>query len=37
MNYGGGTGIEIKKLAETIKEDIYSKYDIKLQVEVNII
>ena len=37
VNYGKGNGNDIKELAETIQKDIYSKYGIKLHVEVNII
>ena len=35
VNYGGGTGLEIKKLAEDIILDVKNKYGIELTPEVN--
>ena len=35
VNYGGGTGLEIKKLAENIILDVKNKYGIALTPEVN--
>ncbi len=37
VNYGGGDGRKIKKLAEDIRLDILFKYDIDLEPEVNMI
>lgn len=36
VNYGNGTGEQIKKLAETIQNDIEIQFGIKLEIEVNI-
>ena len=37
VNYGGGTGEEIKKLSEQIQASVYAKFGIQLQAEVNFI
>ncbi|WP_031529737.1 UDP-N-acetylmuramate dehydrogenase [Dyadobacter crusticola] len=37
VNYGGGTGNEIRLLSETIQESILSKFGISLKAEVNFI
>lgn len=37
VNYGGGTGEEIKKLSEQIQASVYDKFGIQLQAEVNFI
>ena len=37
VNYGGGTGKEIKNLAEQIIDSVYSKFGLKLIPEVNVI
>ncbi len=37
VNYGNGTGLEIKYLSEKIQQSILEKFGIKLQTEVNII
>ncbi len=37
VNYGGGTGREIKELAKAIQESIFKKFKIRLEVEVNIL
>ncbi len=37
VNYGEATGLEIKNLADQIREDIQDKFDITLQPEVNFI
>ncbi|KQS32678.1 UDP-N-acetylmuramate dehydrogenase [Dyadobacter sp. Leaf189] len=37
VNYGGGTGNEIKLLSESIQESILSKFGISLKAEVNFI
>ena len=36
VNLGGGKGLEVKKLAYKIQTDIYKKFDIKLELEVNL-
>ena len=36
VHYGGGEGSEIKTLAEKIQRDIYNKFQIHLEFEVNI-
>ena len=36
VNYGGGTGLEIKNLAHNIQKDILEKFTIALEIEVNI-
>ena len=36
VNYGGGTGLEIKNLALSIQKDIFEKFTIALEIEVNI-
>ena len=37
INYGGGSGKEIKNLAEQIIDSVYSKFGLKLIPEVNVI
>jgi len=37
VNYNNATGKEIYNLAETIQKEIKSKFDIKLEIEVNVI
>ncbi len=37
VNYGNGTGQEIKDLAEQIMDSVYSKFGLKLTPEVNLI
>lgn len=37
VNYGGGSGAEIKSLAARIQESVMEKYSIKLSAEVNFI
>jgi UDP-N-acetylmuramate dehydrogenase len=37
VNYGNGTGQQIKDLSEKIKKSIFEKFKIQLQTEVNII
>jgi len=37
VNYGGGTGEEIKKLSEQIQTSVFAKFGIQLQAEVNFI
>ena len=37
VNYGGGTGEEIKKLSEQIQASVYDKFEVQLQAEVNFI
>lgn len=37
VNYGGGTGAEIKGLAEQIMDSVFDKFKIKLVPEVNLI
>ncbi len=37
VNYGGAKGSEINKLSDSIIEDIYSKFGISLEKEVNVI
>ena len=37
VNYGGGTGEEIKKLSEQIQASVYDKFGVQLQAEVNFI
>jgi UDP-N-acetylmuramate dehydrogenase len=36
VNYGLGTGLEIKNLAQSIQKDILEKFTISLEIEVNI-
>jgi UDP-N-acetylmuramate dehydrogenase len=36
VHFGGGNGIEIKQLADKICTDIYKKFQIQLEIEVNI-
>ncbi len=37
VNYGGADGNEILQLAQKIKDDVYQKFEIQLEEEVNII
>lgn len=37
VNYGGGEGSEIFKLASNIQQSVFEKFQIKLQMEVNVI
>jgi len=37
VNYGGGNGNEIKKLAEKVQQSVLDKFGIKLSPEVNYI
>jgi UDP-N-acetylmuramate dehydrogenase len=37
VNYGGGTGEEIKKLSEQIQASVFDKFGVQLQAEVNFI
>lgn len=37
VNYGGGSGEEIKKLSEQIQASVYDKFGVQLQAEVNFI
>lgn len=37
VNYGNATGIEIFNLAQKIKEAVYNKFKINLEIEVNVI
>jgi UDP-N-acetylmuramate dehydrogenase len=37
VNYGGGTGEEIKKLSDQIQASVYDKFGVQLQAEVNFI
>ncbi len=37
VHYGGGTGLEVKNLAEKIISSVYDKFGIKMETEVNII
>jgi UDP-N-acetylmuramate dehydrogenase len=37
VNYGNGTGLEIKRLAERIQESVFDKFGISLAAEVNIV
>jgi UDP-N-acetylmuramate dehydrogenase len=37
VNYGGGTGQQVKELSEKIQASIFEKFGIKLQAEVNFV
>ena len=37
VNYGGGSGEEIKKLSEQIQASVYDKFGVQLQADVNFI
>ena len=37
VNYGDSSGEEILQLANSIKEDVFKKFEIQLEEEVNII
>ncbi len=37
VNYGGGEGFALKELSEAIQADVFEKFGVKLQAEVNII
>ena len=37
VNYGGGSGREIKELSQAIQESVYKKFKINLDLEVNIL
>lgn len=37
VNYGGGSGLAIKNLANNIQQAVYDKFGIHLQAEVNIL
>ncbi|MNY73377.1 UDP-N-acetylenolpyruvoylglucosamine reductase [compost metagenome] len=37
VNYGGGTGAQIKALSEKIQESVAGKFGIRLNAEVNFI
>jgi UDP-N-acetylmuramate dehydrogenase len=37
VNYGEGSGEEIKKLSEKIQDSVFEKFGIQLQTEVNFI
>ena len=37
VNYGNATGLEVFKLAEKIKETVYTNFKISLEIEVNVI
>jgi UDP-N-acetylmuramate dehydrogenase len=37
VNYGGATGLEVKKLAQLIIKSIYQKFKLKIEIEVNLV
>jgi UDP-N-acetylmuramate dehydrogenase len=37
VNYGNGSGLEIKQLSDRIQESVFTKFGIRLSVEVNIV
>ena len=37
VNYGGGTGEQIKALSEKVQASVFEKFGIKLSAEVNFI
>jgi UDP-N-acetylmuramate dehydrogenase len=37
VNYGGGTGLEIKVLSEKIQASVFERFGVKLQAEVNFV
>lgn len=37
VNYGGGTGLEIKALSEQVQASVFEKFGIRLQAEVNFV
>jgi UDP-N-acetylmuramate dehydrogenase len=37
VNYGGGTGLEIKALSEKIQASVFERFGVKLQAEVNFV
>ncbi len=37
VNYGNGSGLEIKRLSERIQESVFEKFGIRLSTEVNIV
>ena len=37
VNYGGGTGADVWKLAMEIQQSVKDKFDIELQPEVNVL
>jgi UDP-N-acetylenolpyruvoylglucosamine reductase len=37
VNYGNGSGLEIKRLSEKIQESVFEKFKIALATEVNIV
>ena len=37
VNYGNGTGGEIKKLSEHIQQSVFEKFGVELITEVNVV
>lgn len=37
VNYGGGTGLEIKALAQQVQASVFEKFGVRLSVEVNFV